>query len=286
MFEQSSCFPKEANRINKHPLIVLGMHRSGTSMLAQWLTKCGFDMGKEMIGPGNGNSDGHFEDRQFYQLHKTILKANNQTYKVSKPISLNYSQDVASQAAALYDDRKDLDCWGWKDPRTCLTMDLWHKIIPSYNCIIVYRDYHQVVDSLFRRKHKAIQNFKNPIEQGIQKIKYQLFEQQAANHFLNVWIEYNRRILENRRRLNASNYIVIKESSLVDIDCMIFKYLNRQWNYRNTTFIPIDSIYKPHLMKRTTKEYAFAPRLIEKAEAIRSELAKLEHKTHLRMIRL
>jgi hypothetical protein len=40
---------------NNVPLIILGMHRSGTSLFASWLDKCGINMGDKMLGAGVGN---------------------------------------------------------------------------------------------------------------------------------------------------------------------------------------------------------------------------------------
>ena len=57
-------------------LIVLGMHRSGTSLVAQWMQRCGINMGDELMGPKNDNIKGFYEDMDFFNLHKDILLDN------------------------------------------------------------------------------------------------------------------------------------------------------------------------------------------------------------------
>ena len=46
-------------------LVVTGMHRSGTSMVAAYLQQAGVSIGRNLIGPAPGNPRGHFEDRDF-----------------------------------------------------------------------------------------------------------------------------------------------------------------------------------------------------------------------------
>ena len=49
------------------------MHRSGTSLITQWLYRCGLFVGERLFPPGPGNLDGHFEDMDFLELHVKFL---------------------------------------------------------------------------------------------------------------------------------------------------------------------------------------------------------------------
>lgn len=55
-------------------VIILGMHRSGTSMVAGVLSRVGINMGKVMLGKTPSNPLGHFEDEDFYNLNRKILE--------------------------------------------------------------------------------------------------------------------------------------------------------------------------------------------------------------------
>ncbi|MBS1528172.1 MAG: hypothetical protein JST19_21175, partial [Bacteroidetes bacterium] len=57
-------------------LIILGMHRSGTSLVTNWLYHCGLQVGENLLGKNAGNEEGHFEDTEFLKLHEEILAAN------------------------------------------------------------------------------------------------------------------------------------------------------------------------------------------------------------------
>ena len=285
MFEYSATTnatkPKQKNG---QPLIILGMHRSGTSVLANWLHQCGFNLGDEMIGPGNGNSEGHFEDLEIYRLHKKILRNNLLGYQVTEPTRLRYSGSAIRRAQRLFTEKKESDCWGWKDPRTCLMMDLWNQIIPAYKTIVIFRDFKQVVDSLMRRKRKAVELIKNPVKRNMQRLKYQLFSRHAANRFLKVWIEYNRQILEHTRQRNPEDYLVVDESMLMGTDYLFFMFLYRNWSYKNIHYIPYHQIYKPQLLQRETAGQQFDPYLVTQAERITLELQKLQHYSSLQLL--
>ena len=51
--------------MNSKVAIVVGMHRSGTSVVAQWLSRSGLFIGDSLLGPNVGNEQGHFEDADF-----------------------------------------------------------------------------------------------------------------------------------------------------------------------------------------------------------------------------
>src|SRR3972149_6783295 len=62
-------------------VIVLGMHRSGTSLIASILHLSGISMGKEFLRPDNGNPGGYFEDLEFLNLNKTVLTQAEGTWR-------------------------------------------------------------------------------------------------------------------------------------------------------------------------------------------------------------
>jgi len=55
-------------------VIVLGMHRSGTSMVSGVLNILGVDIGKDLLGNHWSNPLGHFENNDFRNLNTQILK--------------------------------------------------------------------------------------------------------------------------------------------------------------------------------------------------------------------
>lgn len=172
--------------------VVLGMHRSGTSLLAKALHTFNNDpkvsMGATMLedalenaeelGLANAsNPQGHFEDDEFMQLNERILAAAGGSW--FKPPT---REEIVSVSAQFSDDIKALvkkrssAIWGWKDPRSCLTLDLFHPHLDNPHYICMFRDPEDVADSLVRRDKDTIGMYK---EYGVNLAK-----------------EYNRRILQ------------------------------------------------------------------------------------------
>ncbi|HZY35534.1 MAG TPA: hypothetical protein VFE53_02735, partial [Mucilaginibacter sp.] len=71
-------------------LIIAGMHRSGTSVVSQWLKSCGLNVGEQLLGADIGNIEGHFEDIDFYRFHEDTLEENHESRLgwVTHPIGL------------------------------------------------------------------------------------------------------------------------------------------------------------------------------------------------------
>src|SRR5262245_44545850 len=54
-------------------ILVLGVHRSGTSSLTHLLSLLGAKLPERLLGPGHGNPLGHWESAQLMQINEEIL---------------------------------------------------------------------------------------------------------------------------------------------------------------------------------------------------------------------
>src|ERR1044071_4305907 len=120
-------------------LIILGMHRSGTSVITQWLQNCGLHVGDSLVEADVGNKDGYFEDWDFVRIHLDALKYCGfpDSGLISEPIELTniyHSEKIDWNVAfknSLYKQ------WGWKDPRTCLFLSQYRNIVPHAKYLII-----------------------------------------------------------------------------------------------------------------------------------------------------
>ena len=134
-------------------IIVTGMHRSGTSLTASLLQRLGVNIGQRLVGANYGNVKGHFENVDFVEFHKGILRDHNIdelgcTFQSN--ISLN-SQQIEQAESLIQNNQDSQHPWGWKDPRTTLFLNFWQEMLPPAHFIFVYRSPWEVVDSLYRR---------------------------------------------------------------------------------------------------------------------------------------
>lgn len=140
-----------AGRGRNQALVILGMHRSGTSLVASALQRSGVAIGDDLDAGGVGNPRGHFEDGEFRRFHEALLASVGETWlTVSEPLRV-VGPSFERAARELVARRADRPLWGWKDPRTCLALELWERLLPQACFLALYRHPVDVALSLWRR---------------------------------------------------------------------------------------------------------------------------------------
>jgi hypothetical protein len=135
-------------------LVVTGMHRSGTSLVANYLERCGLDMGEELLPADVGNPLGYYEDVHIHDLHRELLwKAGvADAFTVTDAdVPVPVDEVFRERAREIVAKRTDKAQWGWKEPRTALFLDLWDEVLPDGRFLFVFREPLAVLDSLLRR---------------------------------------------------------------------------------------------------------------------------------------
>ncbi len=108
---------------------VLGMHRSGTSLVARVLNVLGVDLGPEehLMRPSSANPAGHWESKPIQGINDEILSRFGGTWFRPPELVAGWERtpelaEPRKQARELIDaDFSDSDLWGFKDPRNSLT---------------------------------------------------------------------------------------------------------------------------------------------------------------------
>jgi GT2 family glycosyltransferase len=136
------------------PLVITGMHRSGTSLIAHFAQESGFLMGRDLYPPDAGNPRGYFEDRQIVDFHKRILRRESWQMWDAETAPKVFERD-RQDALGIVSSRCGETKWGWKDPRTCLFLDFWNSLLPDARYIFLFRNPFLVSDSLRRREREA-----------------------------------------------------------------------------------------------------------------------------------
>ncbi len=140
------------------PIIVLGAPRSGTSLIAGVLHSRGIAMGSDLLEPDSGNPHGYFEDIDFIDFHRQLLARTAASVgrvfedSTMREQAFDFEPTLAdiTTAKALIEQRSELSSWGWKDPRTCLFLPFWRKLLPDARFIIAYKHPLEMSASLLR----------------------------------------------------------------------------------------------------------------------------------------
>lgn len=117
------------------PIIVLGMHRCGTSATAGLLTTLGLDAGEHLFQGNEFNQKGYFEDSRIVGLHDKLLTGLQSSWKDLRPLPEGWldaplTRDIAEQLRKLISDASQRGRqWVLKDPRMCKLLPLWLKLL-------------------------------------------------------------------------------------------------------------------------------------------------------------
>jgi hypothetical protein len=154
------------------PVILLGMHRSGTAMIARLLDELGLFQGSEL-------QEDH-ESTWFLELNDILLKRINAAWDNPQPIRGFLENPAAFDLTVrcLADDlsskrtreflgkkwgRKSGNLlaydepWGWKDPRTIFTLPLWLTLFPGAKLVYIVRNGADVASSLRVREVRELE---------------------------------------------------------------------------------------------------------------------------------
>lgn len=136
-------------------LIVLGMHRSGTSVLARALNLMGAYFGPEGISTGANaeNPKGFWERRDVRALNDAVLRGVgcdwNRVLRFDlRTLPPELLADFDKRAARLVLEMDAHRPWLIKEPRLCLLLPLWRKWLEAPVCIHIFRHPAEVASSL------------------------------------------------------------------------------------------------------------------------------------------
>ncbi len=141
-----------------HQLIVLGMHRSGTSVVTGCLAHLGLFVGEpdELLSDNAANPTGYWERKDVLNLNQRLLQRHlADAYQIGHlPTGFARFIDEPDLGAHARDIIARLDgqgAWVMKEPRCCLTLPFWAGFLWSAACCIVNRHPLDVAASLWHR---------------------------------------------------------------------------------------------------------------------------------------
>jgi hypothetical protein len=121
--------------MNSKVAIILGMHRSGTSAITGAIRSMGFELGGELIEPNFENSKGFFENREIVSFNDRLLFNMSLSWDSVGFIweenfnSIEYEKLVSEAQRILQENFLDASFWAVKDPRLCILLPFWQKVL-------------------------------------------------------------------------------------------------------------------------------------------------------------
>ena len=148
--------------INKKLIVVLGMHRSGTSAITRGLQVLGANLGNALIPPGFDNPKGFWEDKDVLRINEALLIELQSDYdRVGLlEIDMGYRSPVISELendaqSVLTKKFAYVDLFAIKDPRLARLLPFWQRVFVGAGLSVAYvialRNPLSVADSLSLR---------------------------------------------------------------------------------------------------------------------------------------
>ena len=144
------------------PIAIVGMHRSGTSMVAKLLSEAGLYLGPDdaLMPPASENPEGFFEHLDFVALNDEVLNEAGAGWDCPPPPITDWTTSAfdrhRERARTLAAPLAGHGVWGWKDPRTSLALPFWVSALGPLRVVLVVRNPLEVVTSLHRRNGFSI----------------------------------------------------------------------------------------------------------------------------------
>lgn len=159
------------------PVIIIGMHRSGTSCLAGCLQDLGLNLG-EVNTAAPHNKKGNREDPRFWPVHDAVLARVGAAWDnpPAEPVVWSGAEKAALRAVLRNYETVPRPL-GFKDPRATVLLDGWLEVLPDLRLVASIRHPLSVAGSLSARN---------------------AFSQEKA---LAIWAAYNHAVLAWRDRL-------------------------------------------------------------------------------------
>lgn len=137
---------------NKTCVVVLGLHRGGTSIVSGILHSLGVDMGDLFHPPDERNRTGFFEDIGFLAIHDKIIGGDWE-----RP-NIHFRENESEYRELLAGIYKSKRLWGLKDPKLCLFFHQFLRVMadvmPNTEVLVVdvERNLNAIVASLCNKE--------------------------------------------------------------------------------------------------------------------------------------
>ncbi len=223
------------------PLVIAGMHRSNTSLVAKAFAAAGINLGDKLMEGSPSNPEGYFEDIDIVGLEDQLLQIQNKkhgTWHVfdRKDFEHEIAEKWYSRARTLVDEKiNQFPSFGWKSPRSVLFLDFWKKVYPEAKFVFIFRHPALVLKSLLKR--------------GDMKRFSRLWPIQVKR-CLQVWMVYNQALIDFYKSYPEDCFLMEAPQSFADDNLIndLNQTMQNQWNYE-VNHLEFTKVVNPKLLK-------------------------------------
>lgn len=120
--------------VRRRVIVVLGMHRSGTSALARVISLLGATLPQNLMSATEANPLGYFESQTIFELHEELLRSSGTSWSDLAPFPPDWLDSPVAEewierlASAVSQEFGQSPLFVLKDPRLALLVPIWMQV--------------------------------------------------------------------------------------------------------------------------------------------------------------
>lgn len=204
------------------PIIIIGMHRSGTTMVSKMIEELGVFLGARKFANNEATFFQKLNSWALLQHDCTVVNVKSfddkskelnsfiseaMRYKLSDTHFIEY---LGLSNFLKYKLKKEMPTvWGWKDPKSSITLPIWKMLFPNAKIINIIRNPIDVAQSLKTREDRIISKL-NQYRNSF--FKEYIFGKDSYSHYVHslselengfkMWCEYVEAINKTKSSFN------------------------------------------------------------------------------------
>lgn len=145
----------------RRAILIVGMHRSGTSALTRVINLHGVPLGRQLLEAAFDNEAGFWENQAVVHLHERILEHLGSSWDDPRELPSGWLEEADAAGfhealvAVIREEFGEAPLWAVKDPRLCRFLPLWFAALAELQIeprlVFAVRHPAEVVGSLVRR---------------------------------------------------------------------------------------------------------------------------------------
>lgn len=177
--------------------IVLGMHKSGTTLTAQLLHGSGINMGFDLNDGEEDYGAEKCEGRLLREINNSLLGSKG-VFSLDVDVPQHFLEQSlnAERIGKLIEAQSSYPDWGMKNPIQTLTYSFWESRLPEHKLILVFRSPESVAKHYIRSRPG-----------------YKVYWRALA-----TWKQYNQQILKLLSEVPAQERILINYDRMLKDD--------------------------------------------------------------------
>ena len=247
-------------------VMVVGMHRAGTSALMRGLTALGIEIGDNLLPPSAENPKGYWEDKALVEIDDHLLSSVGhdwQSYGLLglEPSALRKTNPLffeVVQRIRDYTSRHPI--WGFKDPRSARLLPFWQAVLQHLafptGYVIALRNPLSVARSLASRNGFA------PQKSYLMWLEHYACAFKYTQGYPVVVVDYDRLIEEPLRELErVARHFGLSPDGAHDTAKEEYQAHFLDFGLRHTQFAPQDVFIAPDMFDHVTALYEWGYKL-------------------------